>query len=262
MKPFVQIITILIASVFCQVAQGQMLSVKGGEYLPLYGKVTETKVQVNSYLMDITPVTMAEYAAFLVENPQWRKSQIKRLFADQNYLKDWTSDLDFGAMNPNRPVNNVSWYAAKAYCECQGKRLPTVDEWEFAAMASPTKADARRDSMYNVYILGSYETPKTFLKEVGKSTPNVYGIMDLHGLVWEWTSDFNSVMLSGNNRSGDNDRQLFCAAGSYGATDLMNYAAFMRYALRSSVKANYGLTNMGFRCVKDIPSKQNDNRSL
>jgi formylglycine-generating enzyme len=262
MKPFVQLIVILLVSVFGQVALAQMLSVKGGEYVPLYGKVTETKVRVNSFMMDATPVTMADYAAFLEKYPQWRKSQIKRLFADQNYLKDWASDLDFGTMNPNRPVNNVSWFAAKAFCECQGKRLPTVDEWEYAAMASATKADARRDSMYNVSILGSYETPKTFLKEVGKTKPNIYGIMDLHGLVWEWAADFNSVMLSGNNRTGENNIQLFCAAGSYGATDLMNYAAFMRYALRSSVKANYSLTNMGFRCVKDIPSKLNDNRSL
>jgi len=262
MKSFVKIIAILIVSLVSQTVQGQLLTVKGGEYVPLYGKVTETKVKVNSFLMDATPVTIVDYKAFLEANPQWRKSQIKRLFADQNYLKDWASDLDFGAMNPKRPVNNVSWYAAKAYCECEGKRLPTVDEWEFAAMASATMTDARRDSLYNVAILGSYETPKTFLKEVGKTTPNIYGIMDLHGLVWEWAADFNSVMLSGNNRSGENDRQLFCAAGSYGATDFMNYAAFMRYALRSSVKANYSLTNMGFRCVKDIPVKPNDNRSL
>lgn len=243
-------------------AHGQMLPIKGGEYTPLYGKVTETRVQVKSFLMDVKPVTMAEYAAFLEANPQWRKSKVKRLFADQNYLKDWSSDLGFGSMNPNRPVNNVSWYAAKAYCECQGKRLPTVDEWEFAAMASPTMVDARRDSLYNVGILSSYETPKTYLKEVGKSTPNIHGIMDLHGLVWEWTFDFNSIMMSGNNRSGENDRQLFCAAGSYGATDLMNYAAFMRYALRSSVKANYSLTNMGFRCVKDISGVPKGNQSL
>lgn len=255
-------LTIALIGGIVQSANGQMLPVKGGEYVPLYGKVTETKVEVKSFLMDATPVTIAEFATFLETNPEWRRSQVKRLFADKNYLKDWRADLDFGAMNPKRPVNNVSWYAAKAYCECQGKRLPTVDEWEFAAMASPTKMDARHDSLFNVAILSSYETPKTYLKEVGKSTPNVHGIKDLHGLVWEWTSDFNSVMLSGNNRSGENDRQLFCAAGSYGATDLMNYAAFMRYALRSSVKASYSLTNMGFRCVKDIPSDKQSNQSL
>jgi formylglycine-generating enzyme required for sulfatase activity len=211
--------------------------------------------------MDETPVTYAQFAAFVEENPQWRKSKVKRLFADQNYLKDWAGDLDFGSSSPNRPINNVSWFAAKAFCECQGKRLPTVDEWEFAAMASASKRDARRDSLFNVAILGSYETPKTYLKNVGQTQSNIYGIKDMHGLVWEWVSDFNSIMLSGNNRAGDNDKQLFCAAGSYGASDLMNYAAFMRYALRSSVKANYSLTNMGFRCVKDMTEETSDTQS-
>lgn len=257
------IITIMLIAVggFHQNTAGQMHVVKSGEYTPLYGKVSDAKVRVAPFLMDATPVTIAQFLAFVDENPQWRKTKVKRLFADQNYLEDWTSDLDIGGLKPNRPVNHVSWFAAKAYCECQGKRLPTVDEWELAAMASVTEYDARSDSLYNVAILSSYETPKTYLKEVGLTQPNIYGIKDLHGLVWEWVVDFNGIMMSGNSRSGENDKQLFCAAGSYGATDLMNYAAFMRYALRSSLKANYSLTNLGFRCVQDLPTGTDDMQS-
>jgi formylglycine-generating enzyme required for sulfatase activity len=51
------------------------------------------------------------------------------------------------------------------------------------------------------------------------------------------------------------DRNLFCAAGAVGATDLMNYAAFMRYAFRGSIKANYAMRNLGFRCAKDTKEK-------
>ena len=73
---------------------------------------------------------------------------------------------------------------------------------------------------------------------------------DLHGLVWEWTLDFNSVLISGESRKDvDTDTNLFCGSATIGATDLMNYAAFMRYAIRGSVKANYiGVTPRGSAC--------------
>ena len=59
----------------------------------------------------------------------------------------------------------------------------------------------------------------------------------MHGLVWEWTFDFNSIFLSGESRKDkDTDKDLFCGSGSVNATDLMNYAAFMRYAFRASIK--------------------------
>ena len=77
---------------------------------------------------------------------------------------------------------------------------------------------------------------------------------DLHGLVWEWTSDFNSALVTGDAR-GDTglERQLFCGAGSLGASDLGNYAGFMRFGFRSSLRAGYTVHNLGFRCAKDVP---------
>ena len=59
--------------------------------------------------------------------------------------------------------------------------------------------------------------------------------------------------MSSENRSGSTvDKSLFCGSGSLTANDLMNYAAFMRYAFRGSIKANYAVQNLGFRCAKDI----------
>lgn len=229
----------------------KMATVKGGEYTPLYGVAKTETVKVAPFKMDVTPVTHAQFLDFVEKHPQWKKSKVKRLFADGNYLKMWEDDTTVPSELMNSPVVNVSWYAAKAYCECQGKRLPTVDEWEFAAMASETQPDAREDSLFNQRIVRSYEKPKTYLLPVGSTPKNYWGIYDLHGLVWEWTEDFNSIIITGESRSGgDTDKGLFCASGAFGATDLMNYAAFMRYAMRSSVKANYSITNMGFRCVE------------
>lgn len=232
-----------------------MATIESGEYIPLYG--TDGAVAVDDFSMDVYPVTNKEFLAFVKENPRWRRSQVKKLFADKNYLITWESDTRLGENQlPNAPVTNVSWYAAKDYCACQGKRLPTVDEWEYVAMSSTTISDAREQANYNQYILDWYRAPNTYNNKIGETFKNYWGVYDLHGLVWEWTLDFNSVMMSSDSRKGSGgDTNLFCSGAALGASDLMNYAAFMRYAFRGSMKANYSIKNLGFRCVKDTETK-------
>ncbi len=233
--------------------QSEMVTIQGGAYTPLYGR-DSLKVTITDLQMDIYPVTNQDYLKFVNKNPKWKRSQVKKLFADDNYLFGWKSDTElFENQSLNAPITNVSWFAANDYCECQGKRLPTVDEWEYVAMADKTLPDARTLKTYNEYILGWYEKPKTFNNDIGSTFKNYWNVYDLHGLVWEWTSDFNSVLISGESRKDvDNDSNLFCGSAAIGATDLMNYAAFMRYAIRGSLKAKYSMKNLGFRCVKDI----------
>lgn len=232
--------------------QQKMVAIEGGTYLPLYGSNGDL-VQVNDFYLDAFPVTHGDFLKFVNNYPEWRKSQVKGLFADERYLQFWENDLQFPGNLETSPVVQVSWFAAKAYCDCQGKRLPTVDEWEYVAMASSTQKDAREDSLFTLSILSGYEKPKTYLLEVGNQPQNAWGIYDLHGLVWEWTQDFNAIILTGESRNnGNTDLGLFCASGALGANDLMNYAAFMRYAMRSSLKARYSLTNLGFRCASDV----------
>ena len=86
-----------------------------------------------------------------------------------------------------------------------------------------------------------------------KNPPYFWGVKDLHGLVWEWTADFNTAMVTGDARNDSGlDRQLFCGAGAQGAKDVSNFPAFMRYGFRSSLKADYCVHNLGFRCAKDL----------
>ncbi len=247
-------ITTIIFLGLIQLSLGQgysnMKLIKGGTYTPLYG--TSEPGIVDDFYLDTYPVTNAEFRAFLDQYPKWRIGNVTRLLADKNYLSNW-DDANFQKAMRETPVNSLSWFVARAYCECLGKRLPMTDEWEYAAMADETRMDAREDSLFSARILAGYEAPRTNLKPVGSTFQNVWGVYDLHGLVWEWTEDFNSVLISGESRKDvDTDRQLFCAAGSVGATDLMNYAAFMRYAFRGSLKANYCVRNLGFRCAKDV----------
>ena len=73
-------------------------------------------------------------------------------------------------------------------------------------------------------------------------------------MVWEWVEDYGSVLLSGAGRADTAlDRGLFCASGSVGATDIGNYAAFLRYSFRASVSAAYSGRLMGFRCARSLP---------
>ncbi len=232
--------------------QSNMVPIKGGTYTPLYGR-DSLQVTISDFYMDVYPVTNQAFLEFVKTNPKWKKSQVKKLFADGNYLVSWKSDTALGTSQSQKaPATNISWFAANDYCSSQGKRLPTIDEWEYVAMANENIADARYLKNYNEYILSWYEKPKTFNNEIGSSFKNYWGVWDLHGLVWEWTSDFNSVLISGESRKDvDNDSNLFCGSAAIGATDLMNYAAFMRYAIRGSLKASFTMKNLGFRCVKD-----------
>lgn len=230
--------------------ESKMVPIKEGNFVPLYGATTKKPVNVKSFYIDVYPVTNSEYLSFVKKNPDYGKSKIKGIFADKSYLQYWKTDFDFGNVNPKSPVTNISWFAAKKYCECQGKRLPTMEEWEYAAMADEKKIDARTKAEFNKYILSWYEKSKTYENPIGKTFKNYWGVYDMHGLVWEWTYYFNSIFLSGESRKDkSNDKNLFCGAASVNATDLMDYAAFMRYAFRGSLKAQYTTRNLGFRCA-------------
>ncbi|HET9056497.1 MAG TPA: formylglycine-generating enzyme family protein [Chitinophagaceae bacterium] len=229
----------------------KMVLVKGGKFIPLYGK-KNSPIQIEDFYMDVYPVTNKQFALFTKLNPLWRRSKVKAIYCDKNYLSNWENDTTLSAgQNPDAPVTNISWFAALAYCKWVGKQLPTVDQWEYAAMADANSADSRKEKSYNQYILSWYEKPNTFNSPVGHTFKNYWGIWDMHGLVWEWTKDFNMVMISGESRRDvSDDENKFCGSSSAGASDLMNYAAFMRYAFRGSIKANYALRNLGFRCIK------------
>ena len=240
----------------------EMVKVPAGSYAPLYAPPPakaapprdRRRVSVAAFEMDVRPVTNAEYLEFVRAHPEWRRSQVKPLFADAAYLRDWRGDLEPGDRAPaNSPVVDVSWFAARAYLRSQKKRLPTVDEWEYVAAASETKRDASHDSAFleRLRIWYGRPTPER-LPSVGTTRRNAYGVQDLHGLVWEWTLDFNSALVTGESRADASlERSLYCGSGAVGAADFEDYAAFMRYAFRGSLEARYAVANLGFRGVRD-----------
>lgn len=233
----------------------RMALISGGEYIPFFKERQSDKQVLQPFYMDKYPVTNDEYLKFVKANPKWRRSNIKRIFADQSYLKNWKSDLEPGNnVKLNSPVTNISWFAAKAYAAWIGKRLPTIAEWEYVAAASEKKANGLSDNEFKQRILEWYSKPTpAIIPEVKENKPNFWKVFDMHGLVWEWVDDFNSILLSGESRTGSEiGKNLFCGGGSVRTIDPGDYAAYMRYALRSSLSANYTVYNLGFRCVKDI----------
>ncbi len=146
-------------------------------------------------------------------------------------------------------------FAAEAYCRSLGARLPTWNEWEYAAAADETRVDARRDPAWRERILRWYARPShTPLPRVGLQAPNVYGVQDLHGLVWEWVEDASSLMVDSDNRTqGDPDKGKFCGAGALSMDDRENYAVLMRVAMLSSLEGRDTTANLGFRCARSAP---------
>jgi formylglycine-generating enzyme required for sulfatase activity len=231
-----------------------MVSIEKGTYMPFYSSSGDS-VDVPSFYMDTHPVTNADFLEFVRENKEWRRSEVKSVFADADYLRHWKGVLELGDVNPNAPVTNVTWFAARAYAKWKGKRLPTLDEWEYVASASAAKPLASRDTEFVQKILNWYSrpNPKT-MPSVGQGDPNYHGVHDMHGLVWEWVQDFNTVFITGESRSDQGElKQFYCAAGSSAAadSDKGNYAAFLRFAFRGSIEADFSVGNLGFRCAKD-----------
>lgn len=237
-----------------------MVEIPAGSYTPLYIKDAKER-SVASFLIDTAPVTNGEFLSFVTDHPKWRRSQIKRLFADQSYLKHWAGDLDLG---PNAdkirhsPVTHVSWFAARAYLKSKGKRLPTEDEWELVGCADETRLNAAKDPAFTKLLLEWYGKPNVeFLPSSQDATPNAYGVRAMHGYTWEWVRDFNNAMVTGESRADSGvERSLYCAGGALGTADPHNYAAFMRYAFRSSLRGDYTVTNLSFRGARNIQPKQ------
>lgn len=226
--------------------------IPSGRHRLLFGMTAgAADVPVAAFRIDRALVTNADFQRFLAKAPRWRNPP--SLFAEARYLAHWRE----GAPPPGykgAPVVFVSWFAARAYCQSRGGRLPTTLEWEYVAAADEDRAEASRDPRFVARILGWYARPSRpeDLLRPEAGPPNLWGVRQLHQYVWEWTEDFGALFLTGDNRQdGDAPTGLFCGAGSAAGADREDYAAFMRFALRGSLEGRFTLGNLGFRCAYD-----------
>lgn len=247
-RPFVIRLGVVLAFLSAAAAlASEPVWLPAGRFAPLFGlDVGQTDFPVGAFWLEVRPVSRAEWATFLKANPSWRPGQPPKVLADERYLASWKTPLA-----PRAPVVEISWFAARAYCTWRGGRLPTTLEWEYAAAADEERRDASRDPAFAQRILDWYARPaRPGDLELPGSPKNAYGAEALHGLVWEWTEDFNGVFVSGDNRQdGDTNAKYMCGSSATGSARREDYAAFMRYALRASLTPRTALTQLGFRCA-------------
>ena len=235
------------------------VTLPGGEFRSALPEPGATKVRVAPFQLRVLPVTNAEFLTFVQAHPEWQRGRVAALFAGPHYLNDWRSPLDHRPLMARAPVTNISWHAADAFCRSENARLPSWREWEFAAAADATRADARDDPAWREKILAWYEHPnKDVLPEVGRDAANIYGLHDVHSSIFEWVEDFNGLFVASDSRSqGEENNLATCGAGALSLEDRDNYAILMRIALLTSLQASDTVSSLGFRCARDAATDTN-----
>jgi len=173
------------------------------------------------------------------------------------------------ATNPSKfpekhnPVDGVIWDDAAAFCrkasEKSGKalHLPTEAQWEYAVRAGTATsysfgADENQLPEYSWF----HETSKGTTHPVGQKKPNAWGLFDVHGLTWEYCSDYYADSYQGSDSTDPVGPAVGTAhavrGGAFGSRPM-----FVRSAIRmASPEASGGkdlLSRFGFRVAMDLP---------
>ena len=130
------------------------------------------------------------------------------------------------------PVESVDWNQSSAYCKAAGGRLPTAKEWEYAARGGTTAA---RYGDLNAVSWNTTNSDST-THPVGQKQANAYGLYDMLGNVWEWTSDDYS--------SGQKELR----GGSW-----IIFSWSVRVSFRSRDVPALRDFDFGLRCVGELP---------
>lgn len=229
-----------------------MVRIPEGIFVPPFSKDSTLQyVVVPGFRIDPHPVTSSEFAGFVLRRPEWRRSRSRPLFKDAGYLRNWKDDTTPADGDPAHPVTYVSWHAAKAYCADVGKRLPTTMEWERVAA---TRAADYDSLAMTKDILDWYGRPAGMgVGRLGSGSRNGFGVSDMHGLVWEWTSDYRSWGFATFGKAAE-DSARFCGGGGNRGNS-SDYILYMRYGFRSSLEPHFVVAALGFRCAADLPRR-------
>ncbi len=201
------------------------------------------RVTVPEFWLGKYPVTQDQYQAIMGKNPS-----------------------RFSENGANRPVEQVSWHDAVAFCEKLSQqtgrpyRLPSEAEWEYACRAGTTtpfyfgetiSPDLANYNGNDTYANGPKGTYRKQTTEVGQFPPNAFGLYDMHGNVWEWCADhwhdnYSGAPVDGGAWlvPGESENRRILRGGSWDFNPV-----FCRSALRFGVAPDYVDFLVGFRVV-------------
>jgi formylglycine-generating enzyme len=235
------------------------------------------EVAVEPFLLDVHPVTVAEFAAFVEATGHVTQAE---QFGDAAVLDpstaawrlvpgaNWRRPLgpDGPEAPPDHPVTQVSWNDAVAYAGWAGKRLPTEIEWEHAARGGTNARSPyawgdslvesgqhhantwngtfpQRNTIEDGYLLTS---------PVGEFGTTPLGLTDMGGNVWEWTADwFLPYAERGRAYIPDVNSEKVQRGGSFLCHE--SYCHGYRVSARSKSTPETALFHVGFRLAKDLP---------
>jgi sulfatase modifying factor 1 len=228
------------------------------------------------------------YAGSLVFSPPPRVTDLRDWSQWWNFMKgaNWRRPYGPGS-NINglddHPVVHVAYGDALAYAAWAGKDLPTEAEWEFAARGG---LEGEEYAWGNALAPGGKHMANTWqgnfpIEDLGEDgyertspvtafPPNGYGVHDMIGNVWEWTSDWwsqqheadapKACCIPQNPRGGREDASYDACQPSIriprkvlkGGSHLCapNYCRRYRPAARHAEPIDTSTSHVGFRCVK------------
>jgi formylglycine-generating enzyme required for sulfatase activity len=194
---------------------------------------------VAAFDMDLTEVTVSQYAGCVRAGACPAAAAVVRwpgvTSADEQIARDMCNEN-----RPDRqdhPVNCVDWAMADAYCRWAAKRLPTEEEWEYAACGGDCSKSVQQTASA---MRGAARWP--FTSRVASGKPGPFGLYGMDGNVWEWTASTYCPY----DHPGCGDSRRVVRGGSWSMVDYL----FVRLTDRSPSDPATRNTNLSFRCVK------------
>ncbi len=156
----------------------------------------------------------------------------------------------------DRPVENVSWNDCYEYIrrlnarQEERFRFPTEAEWEYACRAGTTTAYSFGDAISDLEHYAWYKkNSRATTHRVGQKRPNVWGLHDMHGNVWEWCQDWYAeypASFSMDPKGPPDGSSRVVRGGSWGGEDLS-----CRSARRKRRQSDEQLSSCGLRLCRD-----------
>jgi formylglycine-generating enzyme required for sulfatase activity len=241
-------------------AEHVMMIVPEGEFKMGSETGTEDESPVHSvflseYLIDKFEVTNQKFVRFLNAIKRHETSDGNPLL----YLEN--TDVQIFARNgiyqvpPDlvlRPVVEVTWWGAVAYCEWMGGRLPTEAQWEKAARGTDERRYPWGNETPDKELL-NFSSNLNHTTDVGSYPEGAspYGALDMGGNVWEWTNDHYGedyyAVSPSNNPTGPGEGEDRAIRGGGFASPNANVES----AGRGLDSPEFSGSEWGFRCARD-----------